>query len=106
MAARARINERLDVVEGNVNSMRNELAAAETKIETAEASFDDMSYRMRINVLRFYGLPEKVNETRDDTADSVTTFVRTYLGRVMGSFERSQWQQKGLTLPMKPWYAF
>lgn len=69
--------------------IRNELAAAETKIETLDASIDDISNRMRRNSLIFYGLPEKGNKTWDDTADNVTTFVETRLGIVIGDIERA-----------------
>lgn len=83
------LSNRLVIVEGNVESVRDNVGATYKKIARFESSLDELNNRMRRNNLIFRGFPERDNESWDDCAVTVSNFVKQYMGVDAVEIERA-----------------
>lgn len=83
------IKENLATVTKTLDIVERESASAHDQISELRNSLDDMNGQMRRNNLIFGGLPERENETWNDTEVVVSNFIKEKLTPNHGEIERA-----------------
>lgn len=83
------IKDRLAVAENTISGVQRDVRYSQDQICTIESSIDDLNNRMRRNNLLVRGIPEKPNETWEETANCLRGFIQEHLGIEPGEIERA-----------------